>query len=1310
MDSSTATGTSVPQLTFTFTPVGPIEREESTKFNHVLYKTTVLARHNYSLANNDILSDDYHITEQYRKVVEPIIAEANPYDIISVQVENEHLQKNQLPWNINVSYMAKRHFRYTDFAEKIFATAQSNKHFMLDGKLTITVIIVKSLRGGRRSNKRIVTKGQRRRSKSSIIEINNDDHRCGFYAIAMGKWLVDNPLGRSQSSSRNKYWRRLRDDARTGKRKCLRTLTSHMSRDYDINMDQELDLNGLETLQNKFEKDFQIIVYEDGADRKPHAVFKGKSKAKKKVLLDYYTTSEGGHYSLITSITGYTGSKHFCFGCSRGYENRYKHSCEHTCYKCRSDSNCPTESIDIVCDECGTVFNSELCYKNHLQTICKDKKKCSLCEVQYSTQQPHDCGKYYCLKCGQFYTATPHYCCIKPLNLKNLAKADERTKISVYFDIESYAKKVEGDKSVQVPNLLICHVVCDKCWDWKDKIKKDLECPTCGLLEHKYQGEGCVTKFCDFIFNSLSKKANVVKADVHVYAHNFQGYDGHFVMQDIFDRDIPDPQLVMIGCKVLRILLGNVRFQDSLSYFQQGLSGLPKSFGFEDRVTKGYFIHSWNKPELWNYEGPIPELDESLDDMSEVEVNKIKSWHAELVESNYIFNFQTELEKYCRADVEILKIAVQEFRRLLISINGFDSTTRKFTLASIALETYRANHLQPDMIGKTPIIPYSKSQQSSIHADTWLDMIERRDKIIILREQQIGPYRADGFCKERNIVYEFNGCRYHGCLKCYPRRDRPIFVNDKNSMPDKLRYKTAMKRHYYQRRGYKVVETWGCDFDRFLSTTTPEVEEVRQEIYKRNYIEHSINIRDSFYGGRTNNIYLNYECAHNEVICYDDFVSLYPWVQTTQKYPIGHPTIIRHSFKDISTYFGFAKVNILPPKKLFIPVLPQRHGDKLVFALCNKCAAEQLENCSHNENERSITGTWTTVELEKAIEVGYKIQEIYEVLHYESTTTHMFDGYIRHWLKLKIESSGFPPGIMTKEQRVQYIRFVKEKENIDLDEDSIRINKGMRLIAKLMLNSLWGKLAEKPNKEKTSICSDQGKVQQLHKDWLVTRYSQIKSTSGKEKVFLTYKKQDDEDCVPGDTSVAIASFVTSYGRLKLYELMQELQRRGHKILYFDTDSVIYVRKLTEEPLPKGSCLGELTDEILDYTGDPAAKAIAFSARGPKDYTIHIRMPDGSEKILDKRKGIRINHSTEEILTGFALMEMAQARLVGQQQTLSVKQFQMRTDLTTQQPYSCHFNKNIQVTSDKRMLALDNQELIDYRGGPQPTLPYGFTLN
>jgi len=93
----------------------------------------------------------------------------------------------------------------------------------------------------------------------------------------------------------------------------------------------------------------------------------------------------------------------------------------------------------------------------------------------------------------------------------------------------------------------------------------------------------------------------------------------------------------------------------------------------------------------------------------------------------------------------------------------------------------------------------------------------------------------------------------------------------------------------------------------------------------------------------------------------DDF--LYPTVNKYGEYPIGHPKIYTENFEPISTtqrpYNGLIKATVLPPRNLYHPLLPFRHGGKLLFPLCRTCAEEkQQTTCQHNTEERSITGTF----------------------------------------------------------------------------------------------------------------------------------------------------------------------------------------------------------------------------------------------------------------------------------------------------------------------------------------------------------------
>ena len=142
------------------------------------------------------------------------------------------------------------------------------------------------------------------------------------------------------------------------------------------------------------------------------------------------------------------------------------------------------------------------------------------------------------------------------------------------------------------------------------------------------------------------------------------------------------------------------------------------------------------------------------------------------------------------------------------------------------------------------------------------------------------------------------------------------------------------------------------------------------------------------------------------------FCSLYPTVQYYKKYPIDHPTkIFKPEYYDKS-WFGLIKCKVLPPRKLYHPVLPQRikvkNYEKLIFTLCKTCSKTKNKNiCSHDNNERSFIGTWTTDEVNKAISKGYKILNVFEVWHFENTSDDLFKDYIRKFMKIKLESSKY---------------------------------------------------------------------------------------------------------------------------------------------------------------------------------------------------------------------------------------------------------------------------------------------------------------
>ena len=191
---------------------------------------------------------------------------------------------------------------------------------------------------------------------------------------------------------------------------------------------------------------------------------------------------------------------------------------------------------------------------------------------------------------------------------------------------------------------------------------------------------------------------------------------------------------------------------------------------------------------------------------------------------------------------------------------------------------------------------------------------------------------------------------------------------------------------------------------------------------------------------------------------------MYPFVNKTARYPIGHPEIVTKDFDTIDNYFGLAKARVLPPNNLLHPILPRRSAGKLKFALCAKCAdTQQLQPCRHNLLERSFIGTWTTIELQAAVQHGYEILQIFEVWHYKDSMQYdgkdkdsgLYSAYIDCFLKLKLEASGWPSWCKTEEDKDAFVRQCEEKEGFKLDPANMAFNSALRQLAKLCLNSFW---------------------------------------------------------------------------------------------------------------------------------------------------------------------------------------------------------------------------------------------------------------
>ena len=574
-------------------------------------------------------------------------------------------------------------------------------------------------------------------------------------------------------------------------------------------------------------------------------------------------------------------------------------------------------------------------------------------------QRKHLCGFIDCPSCHEYVDAKEHKCFIQKGKSPEQEKEEKRKKkkktkrgaaaglatlaangepmdidgdeekppLHVFFDIEAMQ-----DTKTHVANLVVAETEEDD-------------------RPFNFTGGHCMADFLEWL-DTLTENDT---RDVTVIAHNFQGYDGYFVI-DEYHRQNRIVEQVCNGGKIMQLNFDRIRFIDSLSFFQMPLSAFPKTFGLT-KLKKGYFPHLFNRPENQDYIGQIPALHYYMPEVMSMSGRKaFETWHAQQTGT---FNFAEELVAYCESDVKLLKEGCLKFKQLFEEKSKFNPFSC-MTIASACNRDLRQNRMEPNTIASEQLHSW---RLNTNHSRVLLEWLQWEDSKLhrIQHARNKGEYRipnsnytVDGYDEDTNTVYEFQGCFWHGCCSRYPNRSESHRRLEDRTMED-VYYCTQRKVADLESRGYTVKQMWECQWAQ-LKHRDPAV----CDIVNKLDIVAPLNPRDAFCGGRTNAIKLYHQTEADEEIDYYDFTSLYPSVNKNGEYPIGHPIIVFEPEGNVSQYFSIAKCTILPPYDLYHPVLPLRHNDKLTFPLCRTCVETEMGKPLLEKSYVSAHGRTTT--------------------------------------------------------------------------------------------------------------------------------------------------------------------------------------------------------------------------------------------------------------------------------------------------------------------------------------------------------------
>ena len=229
-----------------------------------------------------------------------------------------------------------------------------------------------------------------------------------------------------------------------------------------------------------------------------------------------------------------------------------------------------------------------------------------------TSDSKHECFKKFCNICNE-KQPSGHFCYVAPLKS---SKFSDRL-LYVFFDTECTQDLEKRDGSFEhVPNLICDQQMCSKCED-VDDLSVDFE--QCGKRVHVFW-QDAVGTFIDYL-----RQSRPFTVKVYVISHNSRGYDAQFPLRRFLELKLA-PQLILDGCKILRMVVENLHSLDSLNHLPMSLKSMPKSFDLT--CKKWYYPYFFNTAKNFDYVGCHPEPKfYGADFMSGDERNQFSAWY-----------------------------------------------------------------------------------------------------------------------------------------------------------------------------------------------------------------------------------------------------------------------------------------------------------------------------------------------------------------------------------------------------------------------------------------------------------------------------------------------------------------------------------------------------------------------------------------------------------------------------------------------------------------------------------------------------------
>ena len=322
-----------------------------------------------------------------------------------------------------------------------------------------------------------------------------------------------------------------------------------------------------------------------------------------------------------------------------------------------------------------------------------------------------------------------------------------------------------------------------------------------------------------------------------------------------------------------------------------------------------------------------------------------------------------------------------------------------------------------------------------------------------------------------------------------------------------------------------------------------------------------------------------------------DATSLYPASMNNHEYPIGLARWSENPKEDFeSGKLGIFKVLWdCPNKKLRVPVLPVRGCSGL------------------DQTLQGREGVYNSIDIRNAMSCGYTFQFLDEALVWDETSTTLFNDYTQKWFDIKKQESG---------------------------DDG---NKALRQIAKLFMNSLYGKMLQGEQCDAMTVCGtihDFWRFQKVNKitDWL-----SVENNDGSRSLVL-FGINNTTESKPGKPR-HLGSFIVGYSKQIMLNYMKQIDPKLESCVftYHDTDSLHIFAESYHKLLAKGLIMDSDNSDLGMLCNDIKGDGLIIYEKnlGAKNYTYEYINNKGEIKTEYKCKGIMKKNTlgdNEDVLT------------------------------------------------------------------------------